>query len=180
MNKIENFKKIDKIFNVAEEISSNDVQEFIEAKTNELDTAIKVLPDIPEKDIIKSDIIELHEVKSDFIEMKNILGETLRTAKSILNNVNNDISLNDNYDPEMVSAVSNLIKVITNNLKTLTDSYKTMIEIQQKIQGKITDINNSDVTIVQNVQNIQNNITIDDRYGKSTLDIIKQIKDKGD
>lgn len=171
--------RLNQTFAQAEQVCSDEVVEFLEEKQG----VIRSISESSEtKDIIidgevllsRAQVINLQMMVDDYKEVREVLLETTRNGRKILDNLT--LSLMDGDDESRaddISAYSSLVSTINQSVKILASSYKDISSVLLNLDklDKPSPKNltiNGDVNL--NTQNTQNNQII------STTDLIKKLR----
>ena len=167
-------------FEQAEEVCSDDVIEFIEAKQKD----IQALADkSPERQIIvdgevlmsRADVIKLQMMVDDYKEVRETLLSTVKSSRSIIDSLTLSLMDEDSETrADDISAYSSLVSTVNQSVKILASSYKDISSVLLNLDKleKSQDISDKKVTINASNINIQSNQII------STTDLIKKLSMK--
>jgi len=100
------------------------------------------LEDKPQAELLNTSLINSDELLSDFVLIRDALREDIRSTKTMLSKLGQDISAShaDDISGSLVLAYAELKKGNVASIKMLMDSYNSVGETQLKIKKLITEI----------------------------------------
>jgi hypothetical protein len=190
-NLAEQLNNFNKVFNQTDQVTSNEIVEFIDAKSGEVNS----LSDGGSKDILldgevlisRADVIKLQVMVDDYKEVREVLLDTTRNGQKILDGLTLDLMDFEDGDSksEIVNAYANLVGKVNQSVKILASAYKDISSVlinldkldksAKEKDGNSSDSNGKNITVNGNVSisNEQNNEVI------STSDLIARLRGRG-
>jgi len=155
------FKEIEKLFDVAEKISSTDIETY---KDKKLGTIIEKSEETPSE--LTDDEVAVLNMYNAFNETHQVFRESLELSKHMLKKIHENLMLFDeDLNPEMITAYATLQKNITDSIKTISGAYKLLSEAKKNLSSPVK---NTDKVQKQEINIKQVNV------GKTTKDLLEQ------
>ena len=131
---MKDLKNLDKLFETAEQISSDENFALIEKECQE----VEVMPNLRKEDIIKMD-----NIKDDFDLARSTLQTSIISAKLVLDKITQDVIEGETLNGEQTTGFAELIKSINDSVKQISNLYKdftkTLNDLKNSSQPKVTN-----------------------------------------
>jgi hypothetical protein len=172
VNKI---NSLNAVFEQAETVCSEEIVEFIDAKTKEVELFTE--------DITPTEVIKLELMVDDFKFTRETLKETVENGRKVLNILTLELmeSEDDSARASLITSFSELVSSVNNSVKLLSASYKdiaNVLETTEKIRKSrlATPVSNLNSGNTNNVY--IDKVLVNEQI--STTDIIARLRDERD
>lgn len=154
------FDEIEKLFDVADKISSTDIETY---KDTKLKSAIKKMEDNPGK--LSNNEMNAINMYNAFNDTHQIFKTSLNLSKDMLNKIHENLMVFDeDLNPEMITAYASLQKNITDSIKTIASAFKLLSEAKKNLETKPEKkIETQEI----NIKNVN--------LGKTTKELLEQL-----
>jgi hypothetical protein len=161
-NLADKINKISAKFDVAEEICSEDVAEFVETKTQEVV--------LHKEEYHPVDVMTLEIMADDFKHSREVLKETIDNGRRVLSVATlNLLDADEESTASMTMAFAELTSAVHNGIKTQSTLYKDFSTVLLNIKKLNKDTE---------LKNVTNNVTINTNEVISTTELIAKLKGK--
>lgn len=166
-NLTDKINEISKKFDIVEEITSDDIVEFVEEKVQD----VQLYESEIVSDLEATEVINLENMVDDFKFVRDTLKELIQNGRRVLNNITLELlDADEDGRASLIMAFSELNNAISNNMKIYTNSYK-------EISTVLVNLEKIRTTETQNPKKVTNNVTINTSETISTVDLIAQLKE---
>lgn len=165
VNKI---NEISKKFEIAEEVTSDEIVDYVTEKVNNVTSFAE-----SSSDISASDILNLTAMTQDFKFIRETLTENIKNGRRILDVVTLELlDADESTRLELITAFTELNNSIANNLKIYTTSYKEISTVLLNIDKISKNSSDSSSKTTHHTMNTVNNVII---TPKTTTELIAEL-----
>jgi len=163
---IDKINSLNTVFGQAELVCSNEITDFIDAKTRDVQLYSQEL------DFLTTDVISLELLVDDFKFTRDTLRETVTNGRKIINVLTLDLlGTDDDARAPMITSFAELVNSVNQSVKILSQGYKDIANVLESIEK----IRKSKLSSPVKEETPQGNTYININTKESTTDIVARL-----